>query len=1042
MGLSRKEQRRQQRQEKQQKRQEWAQQRVGGRKAGSAGANAGRAEGGTGSGKGAGGATGGGQAQAKGEGHGGGKVLAGGAGARGREDQGKGAGGKQGATKEACRVGQSGTSAAGKSGTAAVGGKRKAAEVASGRRIETVGGAVGKGTGTGTREAVRGGKKEKVQAGSKEDKREGKNVGKEGKREGKSGEEREGKRRKITNFERLLEMEENGGMTVREEEEEERMLAKKLNVKGGVLPGSKDGLEGFLGFGGSDEEDGWGGMGGGFGDSEDEEDEEEEGLEGFSEEDYSEDGMVDGEEESEEGEEGEEGEVGEEGEEWEEEEEGEEGEEGEMEEEEAEEEESLGSFEEDGEWSDDGSEEGEEGEEGEELGEEEEGEEWEEEQEEEGGEAAAEGAKRMSALANQKVGEGGKYVPPHLRRAAAAGGAGDEDDAAERQRVIRRLKGLLNRLSESNVDAISADVSTLFQLHKRSLVAALVTDEVITACTNAPRGNEQYAAVFAAFISATASTVGIEFAANFAATLAIRFEALYEADEALGLRNLTMLLAYLYVFKLLAPEVIYSFLARLTDGFRELDVAAMIHLLQSCGLALRADDPVAMKEFILAVQSKAADIRRQAQEAWSEGAGGSGGEKAPVLSKRVEFMLETITDIKNNRAPRNAGRRGGSGTMGGTGGAVMGGGGAAVGGGGGAAGKGKGKGAVSVFAKGGGGAEASDGSTAVSRLQKWLLKRPVEIVQLRSLTWQHLIDPHKLGQWWHTFSSSQPLGSLPATSAALGGSSGSASLAVQLAGNALLDAADVAEAERLMQLAAAQRMNTDARRAVFCVIMSAEDYIDAFEKLLRLGLPGKQDREILRVLVECCMQERHFNKYYSLLAGRLCGHARSHKFSLQYCLWDHYQQLPDMDPRRSLHLAQFAAQIVGTHALSLALLKPVDFADPAAMHARIATHFRLFFLFLLSSFPPATLWSLFSRIAAPTNLGPLRDGILLFFAAHLSPHAPSTRQLLQYIRSEGGSEGGGAAAGVGKGGKEEKVLEERLRLAKKAIANIAGTPYK
>ncbi|CAI7813814.1 unnamed protein product [Closterium sp. NIES-53] len=123
-------------------------------------------------------------------------------------------------------------------------------------------------------------------------------------------------------------------------------------------------------------------------------------------------------------------------------------------------------------------------------------------------------------------------------------------------------------------------------------------------------------------------------------------------------------------------------------------------------------------------------------------------------------------------------------------------------------------------------------------------------------------------------------------------------------------------------------------------------------------------------------------------------------------------------------------------------LQPVDFADPAAMHARIATHFRLFFLFLLSSFPPATLWSLFSRIAAPTNLGPLRDGILLFFAAHLSPHAPSTRQLLQYIRSEGGSEGGGAAAGVGKGGKEEKVLEERLRLAKKAIANIAGTPYK
>jgi hypothetical protein len=35
-------------------------------------------------------------------------------------------------------------------------------------------------------------------------------------------------------------------------------------------------------------------------------------------------------------------------------------------------------------------------------------------------------------------------------------------------------------------------------------------------------------------------------------------------------------------------------------------------------------------------------------------------------------------------------------------------------------------------------------------------------------------------------------------------------------------------------------MNTDARKAIFCIIMSGEDYIDAFEKLLRLDLVGKQ----------------------------------------------------------------------------------------------------------------------------------------------------------------------------------------------------------
>lgn len=56
---------------------------------------------------------------------------------------------------------------------------------------------------------------------------------------------------------------------------------------------------------------------------------------------------------------------------------------------------------------------------------------------------------------------------------------------------------------------------------------------------------------------------------------------------------------------------------------------------------------------------------------------------------------------------------------------------------------------------------------------------------------------------------------------------------------------EVLEAQKMLQLAAAQRMNTDARKAIFCIIMSGEDYIDAFEKLLRLDLPGKQVRLFL-----------------------------------------------------------------------------------------------------------------------------------------------------------------------------------------------------
>ena len=38
---------------------------------------------------------------------------------------------------------------------------------------------------------------------------------------------------------------------------------------------------------------------------------------------------------------------------------------------------------------------------------------------------------------------------------------------------------------------------------------------------------------------------------------------------------------------------------------------------------------------------------------------------------------------------------------------------------------------------------------------------------------------------------------------------------------------------KVLELARKQRMNTDIRRNIFCVIMTSEDYLDAFEKLLR-----------------------------------------------------------------------------------------------------------------------------------------------------------------------------------------------------------------
>lgn len=33
--------------------------------------------------------------------------------------------------------------------------------------------------------------------------------------------------------------------------------------------------------------------------------------------------------------------------------------------------------------------------------------------------------------------------------------------------------------------------------------------------------------------------------------------------------------------------------------------------------------------------------------------------------------------------------------------------------------------------------------------------------------------------------------------------------------------------------------------------------------------------------MDCCLQEKVFNKYYAVLASKLCEHEKNHKFTLQ-----------------------------------------------------------------------------------------------------------------------------------------------------------------
>lgn len=141
----------------------------------------------------------------------------------------------------------------------------------------------------------------------------------------------------------------------------------------------------------------------------------------------------------------------------------------------------------------------------------------------------------------------------------------------------------------------------------------------------------------------------------------------------------------------------------------------------------------------------------------------------------------------------------------------------------------------------------------------------------------------------------------------------------------------------LFQLAKEHRMNTDIRRAIFVAIMSAEDYTDAYLRLMKLKLKKVQEYEIPKVLIHCAGAEKTYNPYYTLISQKVCNDKKL-RTSFQFCLWDLFKQMGEndeadggnaeednaLDMRHIVNLAKMFGHLLAENALGVDFLKNLN----------------------------------------------------------------------------------------------------------------------
>ncbi|KZL81243.1 mif4g domain-containing protein [Colletotrichum incanum] len=473
-----------------------------------------------------------------------------------------------------------------------------------------------------------------------------------------------------------------------------------------------------------------------------------------------------------------------------------------------------------------------------------------------------------------------KYIPPSLR----ASSGGDADVEAQ---IRRKLQGPVNRVAEANLTSIVGEIERIYQEHPRGHTNNILTGLLMAQICDPTSKPDTLLVLSAGFIAALYKVIGVDFAAHFLTTSIERFQVEREkavtaaAEQRIPTKetsNLLTVLAEMYIFRVIGSNLVFDFVRLLLGDLSELNAELLLRIVRVAGPQLRKDDPLALKDIVSLIRPAVTKI-------------GEGN-----LTVRTKFMIETISDLKNNKIKAGA-------------------------------------------------QDLVILNEHVTRMRKVL--GSLDTLKLKAteplrIGLKDIENADRTGKWWLVGASwagqsaqdAKRDDGQDAVSARLGSGNGSGGDDDVI----IADVDDLATPD-YAQLAREQGMNTDVRRAIFIALVAAADYQDAYMRILKLRLNKYNRREVPNVLLQCSGAQQHYNPYYTLVARKFCGDSRI-KHAFQDTLWTLFRRLGEplfgeepeeedeeaANDRRLINTAKMVGSLVADGSISLGILKPLNLA--------------------------------------------------------------------------------------------------------------------
>uniref|UniRef100_A0AAY4EVT6 Pre-mRNA-splicing factor CWC22 homolog n=1 Tax=Denticeps clupeoides TaxID=299321 RepID=A0AAY4EVT6_9TELE len=117
------------------------------------------------------------------------------------------------------------------------------------------------------------------------------------------------------------------------------------------------------------------------------------------------------------------------------------------------------------------------------------------------------------------------------------------------------------------------------------------------------------------------------------------------------------------------------------------------------------------------------------------------------------------------------------------------------------------------------------------------------------------------------------------------------------------------------------------RRTIYLAIQSSLDFEECAHKLIKMDFPDSQTKELCNMILDCCAQQRTYEKFFGLLAGRFCLLKKEYMESFEAIFQEQYETIHRLETNKLRNVARLFAHLLYTDSVPWSVLECIKMSE-------------------------------------------------------------------------------------------------------------------